>query len=507
MIEAYLSVIEDITATMSSAERFERLLASIRETIPCDAIALLKLQGDRLRQVASLGLGPGCAGRQFEINTQPRLARILSSRTLVQFESRCELPDPFDGLFGEGDGRLTTHDCMGASIYIDDHPWGLITFDAVNEGQFDHIDPATLNVAITFTKAIITAARRIQLLEEQLQHEHQVTAELNREATTHELIGNSSAMKSLTHEIETVAKTPLSILIEGETGVGKELVARQIHLISDRYDQALVHVNCAALPEQLAEAELFGHTKGAFTGASEARAGRIELADGGTLFLDEIGELPTSLQAKLLRFLQEGEIQRPGSDEIVKVDVRIIAATNRQLHEEVKKNQFRADLYHRISVFPIHVPPLRERADDILLLAEYFLERNQFRLKVDKLTLTHSAKAALKTYTWPGNVRELEHVLSRAALKANQAQEQGKILRITPDNLGLSNNIISEPFKEIKPSKEESFQPLREAIDNFQRQLIQQTLASSDGNLAATARKLGINRSNLSRLMKRLDFK
>lgn len=507
MIESYLSVIEDITITLSSAERFERLLVAIRETIPCDAIALLQLQEERLCPVASLGLGLGCASRQFEINDQPRLARILSSHTPVRFENNCKLPDPFDGLFEEGDGRLTTHDCMGASIYIDNQAWGVITFDAVTEGQFDQIDPTTLKAAITFTKAIITAARRIQLLEKQLKHGHKVTAELNREATSHQLIGNSSAMAHLNQEIDSVAKTPLSILIEGETGVGKELVARQIHLRSDRFDQALVHVNCAALPDQLAEAELFGHTKGAFTGASEARSGRIELADGGTLFLDEIGELPLSLQAKLLRFLQEGEIQRPGSDDIVKVDVRIIAATNRKLNEEVKEKTFRADLYHRLSVFPIHVPPLRERENDVLLLAEYFLERNQFRLRVDKLTLTSSAKTRLKAHSWPGNVRELEHLLSRAALKANQDQRDGKILRIHPEHLGLniSDNTKRAPVTII--DNDNHHRPLRNAIDEFQRQLIEQTLMVHNGNLAATARSLDINRSNLSRLMKRLDLR
>lgn len=502
--QAYLSVVEDVPKTLESAERFNTLLKAIQHAIPCDAIALMRLERERLIPVASVGLGPGCQARRFEVSQQPRLAHILSCRNLVRFEADSNLPDPFDGLFGEGDGKLTAHDCMGTSIYIEDRPWGVLTFDAVTPGQFDHIDPEQVQTAVTFTRAVITAVDRIHHLEEKLRHGHQVTAEINRDLSAHSIIGDSDVIRTLNNDIKTVAKAPLSVLIEGETGVGKELVARQLHLNSNRFDQPLVHVNCAALPEQLAEAELFGHTKGAFTGAGEARAGRIELADGGTLFLDEVGELPLTLQAKLLRFLQEGEIQRPGSDTPVQVDVRVITATNRALAKEVSEGRFRADLYHRLSVFPIHVPPLRERGRDILLLAEYFLERDQFRLQVDKLVLSQSAKKQLLQYDWPGNVRELEHLLSRAALKASQLQVKQGILRIMPDNLGL--NSFSTQSASTTQTPMTTVRPLRDAVDQFQQQLIEDALIAHNGNIAAAARSLEINRSNLSRLMKRLGI-
>jgi Transcriptional regulator containing GAF, AAA-type ATPase, and DNA binding domains len=208
------------------------------------------------------------------------------------------------------------------------------------------------------------------------------------------------------------------VLITGETGVGKELVAMALHQASNRADKPLVSLNCAALPDTLVESELFGHVRGAFTGAHGERRGKFELANGGTLFLDEVGELPLTVQAKLLRVLQSGQLQRLGSDREHRVDVRLIAATNRDLAAEVRTGNYRADFYHRLSVYPLQVPPLRERGRDAVLLAGYFLEQNRSRLGLNSLRLSSEAQAALLAYDWPGNVRELEHLIGRSALKA-----------------------------------------------------------------------------------------
>jgi len=218
-------------------------------------------------------------------------------------------------------------------------------------------------------------------------------------------------------ELRVVASADLPVLLLGETGVGKELFARELHILSQRSDKPLIYVNCAALPESLAESELFGHVKGAFSGATSDRSGRFEVAHGGTLFLDEVGELPLSIQAKLLRVLQNGEIQRLGSDKYRKVDVRLIAATNRNLRQQVSNETFRADLYHRLSVYPLPIPPLLERGDDVSILAGHFLELNRARLGLRALRLSPEAELAIQQYQWPGNVRELEHVISRAAIK------------------------------------------------------------------------------------------
>ncbi len=506
-LEHYITVIEDLSRDLPAEVRYRRLLEAIRHSIPCDAIGLLRLEGDLLRPVAFSGLREETRGRRFLLTQHPRLQAILESRQLLRFDADSDLPDPYDGLMYVPDQQLHVHDCMGVSIYIDDKPWGVITLDAVQPGQFENVEPRQQDMAITLTQAVITAAERIEQLQQQLRHGHQVTAELNRELGASEFIGSSAVVRRLLGDVDVVAATPLTVLIEGETGVGKELIARRLHLKSSRINQPLIQINCAALPETLAEAELFGHTKGAFTGAAEARAGRFELADGGTLFLDEVGELPLALQAKLLRALQEGEVQRMGSDHAIKVDVRIIAATNRDLEKEVEAGRFRADLYHRLSVFPLRVPALRERGDDVLQLAEYFLERNQHRLNIPKLLLDDAARRALLNYSWPGNVRELEHLLSRAALKASRTPTAGGLVQIGARHLDLSD-VSAESLEESAPAPVASGGgSLTSQTHAFQAQVIEAALRRTGFNVAAAARELGVDRSNLLRLMKRLGVR
>jgi DNA-binding NtrC family response regulator len=235
------------------------------------------------------------------------------------------------------------------------------------------------------------------------------------------LIGESAPMRELTHLIRLVAPRSSTVLIEGETGTGKEVVASAIHRLSSRSAKPLTVLNCAAIPEALLEAELFGHTRGAFTGAVQSRTGRIEAAHGGTLFLDEIGELPLAVQAKLLRFLECGEIQRVGDNEITRVDVRVIAATHRDLEQHVVDGTFRLDLYHRLAVFPLEVPTLRERLDDLPALASHLLAR--LGADAPRKSLSPCALRALEQHAWPGNVRELAHVLERAVILAAEAPE------------------------------------------------------------------------------------
>ncbi|MFO7285793.1 MAG: sigma 54-interacting transcriptional regulator [Gammaproteobacteria bacterium] len=239
------------------------------------------------------------------------------------------------------------------------------------------------------------------------------------------IIGESPALKKMLARLEAVAQTNASVLIQGESGVGKELVAHAIHARSPRANGPLVKVNCASIPRELFESEFFGHVKGAFTGAHRDRIGRFQLADGGTIFLDEVGEIPIELQGKLLRVLQESEFERVGDDRTHTVDVRIIAATNRDLEKEVAAGRFREDLYYRLSVFPIDVPPLRERGDDVVQLASHFLERTCQEFGHPPLTLSKQQAALLKRYDWPGNVRELKNVIERAVILS-----RGKVLRL-----------------------------------------------------------------------------
>ncbi|KUG06136.1 sigma 54-interacting transcriptional regulator [Solirubrum puertoriconensis] len=265
----------------------------------------------------------------------------------------------------------------------------------------------------------VFAFEQIEALRTQLERERTyLIDEINDTAAARfgEFVGSSAVMQQVFTRVEQVAPTDTTVLITGETGTGKELVARALHNHSPRKERALIKINCAALPAQLIESELFGHEKGAFTGAHDRRIGKFELADGGTIFLDEIGELPLDLQAKLLRVLQEKEFERIGGRRVIRTDVRVIAATNRVLEEEVAAGRFRADLYYRLDVFPIHLPPLRERPEDVEPLVRHFLERFTKKLGKPVRGLRPRDLKALQRYNWPGNIRELEHVIERAVI-------------------------------------------------------------------------------------------
>jgi len=262
-----------------------------------------------------------------------------------------------------------------------------------------------------------SALDEVHSLKNRLQEENDyLQEEIKQVHDSDEIIGHSEAQQKLLQKVAQVARTDATVLILGETGTGKELLARAIHAGSQRKTRPLVKVNCAALPASLIESELFGHEKGAFTGATSRKTGRFELANGGTIFLDEIGDLPLELQAKLLRVLQEGELERVGSSQTIHVDVRVIAATNRNLFESLNSREFREDLFYRLNVFPIMSPPLRERKDDIPVLAHHFL--NKYSIKIGKRVnlIDKSVIAKLQSYDWPGNVRELENVIERGII-------------------------------------------------------------------------------------------
>ncbi|MGK0409933.1 MAG: anaerobic nitric oxide reductase transcription regulator, partial [Shewanella psychromarinicola] len=327
-----------------------------------------------------------------------------------------------------------------------------------------------------------------------------------------EIIGQADNLLSLLNEVNVVAATELNVLILGETGTGKELIAKAIHQHSVRANKPLVYLNCAALAESVAESELFGHVKGAFTGAISHRSGKFEMADKGTLFLDEIGELALNLQAKLLRVLQFGDLQKVGDDRSLKVDVRIIAATNKDLKSEVLAGRFRADLYHRLSVFPIVVPPLRERQQDIHLLAGFFIERYRHQLHLTHLGLEPASLQLLEQYDWPGNVRELEHAIHRAAVLAKSQSQKDGMCMIKNSHFEFADTSHSVALSNKKLTVKQSITSLpqtslRDATDQFQNQFIQQIFTQQGSNWAATARQLQIDSGNLHRLAKRLGLK
>jgi two-component system nitrogen regulation response regulator NtrX len=310
--------------------------------------------------------------------------------------------------------------------------------------------------------------------------------DLNRHLALEEiLIGESEPMHRLEQQIRSAAPSSSRVLITGENGSGKEIVARTLHRHSLRADQPFIDVNCAAIPEELIESELFGHRKGAFTGAIDDRKGKFELADGGTLFLDEVGDMSLKTQAKVLRVLQEQTFQRVGGQQTVKVDVRVLAATNKDLEAEIAAGSFRSDLYYRLNVIPIAVPPLRARGNDILLLAEHFLRRFAAEEAQPKKKLSSGGAAKLKGYHWPGNVRELRNVIERLAI-------------LLPGDTIDAENIQLGTRAEVAPEIASNL-PLREARDEFERQYILSRLREYAGNVSRTADALGVERSNLYR--------
>ena len=338
-------------------------------------------------------------------------------------------------------------------------------------------------------EGLVVAMEELKELKERLEHENKyLQQEIKLNHNFEEIISQSKAFRKILGRLEQVATTDATVLILGESGTGKELVARAVHNVSNRKERPLVKLNCAALPASLIESELFGHEKGAFTGAHAKRIGRFELADGGTIFLDEIGEMPLELQPKLLRVIQEGEFERLGDAETKKVDVRIIAATNRNLEEEIEKGNFREDLYYRLNVFPLMIPPLRERVEDVPLLAGHFLRKctAAFGKSID--SITKQSLDALSTYSWPGNVRELENVIERAVITST-----GKKLDLR-DSIPLT-----------KASKIDELITLEES----ERRLIKKTLQKTNWRVSGdkgAAKILGLKRTTLEARMRKLNI-
>ncbi len=470
----------------------------------------MRLNGDVLVPLACTGLVPECSGQRFIVAEHPRLMQFLRTRRPVRIVDH-QLPDPFDGLIEAGDVHDRVHACMGCALVVEDQTIGVLAVDALDPTAFDAIDDDELEAVTALAAAAIRNAELIDQLAHAVDHADRVARDLVRDTAARvgdELIGQSSVMSATRTDVDLAAGSDLAVLITGETGVGKEVVARALHAASRRANRPLIYVNCAALPESIAESELFGHVRGAFTGAVDHRAGKFEMADGGTLFLDEIGELPLSLQPKLLRVLQSGEIQRVGSDKLQRVDVRLLAATNRELPAEVAAGRFRADLFHRLSVYPIRVPPLRDRREDISLLAGYFLDQARMRIGLGQIRLTQAARARLDGFDWPGNVRELEHTILRAALRASGGRRHELVVLDTQhlDLPAAAASVVPGPGPSAPGHGPAAGGTLHEEVELFKRARISHAIDVSSGNWAEAARLLGLDRGNLHRLARRLGI-
>jgi len=372
---------------------------------------------------------------------------------------------------------LLLADKVSGVIYLD-------TRSPENPFDSDHLQ------LITALAGLISLAwDRVRHLQKLREENKYLQEEIN---LNHELVGDSPRMRAVYELIRRVAGTDSTVLIQGESGTGKELVARAVHNSSSRADGPFVAVNCAAITETLLEGELFGHEKGAFTGAVAQKKGKVELANGGTLFLDEIGEFAVALQAKLLRVLQEREFERVGGTRPMKIDVRFVAATNRGLLQAVEAGTFRRDLYHRLNVVSLTLPPLRERAEDVSLLADYFIAKASRKCRMRPKPISPEAQACLLSYDWPGNVRELEHAMERALVL-------GSSDRILPEDLP------AEIFESA--SGEPSSSNFQSVVKEQKKQVVQKAMQQSNGNYIEAAKLLGIHPNSLLRLIRNLNLK
>ena len=361
-----------------------------------------------------------------------------------------------------------------------------LAVEAMKEGAYDFIPkPFKANhIALVVEKAMERQRlrREKEVLSEEVDKRYRLVA------------GNSAKLNAAISGAKKAAGSKSTILLLGESGTGKELFARAIHNWSERKDRPFIAINCVGLSKELLESELFGYEKGAFTGATQLKRGKIEIANGGTVFLDEVGDISEELQAKLLRFLQEREFERVGGTQLIRVDVRIIAATNRNLEAAVKEGRFREDLYYRINVVPIVLPPLRGRKEDVPVLAQFFMQRFSIESKKSFTEISQEALEALSAYDWPGNVRELANVIERAVVLG-----QPPIIQIEDLSPGI---VAAEGEIDNRPTPVS----YHESVDEYRREVIVSALAQTQGNRAAAARLLGLQRSYLLRLMKAFNI-
>jgi len=484
-LNALLKISSRLNSVSDLATLQRELLALIGEVIPAEREAIL-LVGDTDDSFVSTygwsrfkGEDDSMRASETIINQVLRERIALLSNDLFETEGLSDRPSLIEN-------RVCSVLCV--PLVFLGKPLGVIYVDTTDSGsRFEENDLQLLTAIAAIVAAPLENARRVQRLE----HENQRLHEEIR--VQHQMIGESAAMLSVYQFVGKVAPTDSTVLIRGESGTGKELAARAIHLNSARSTKPFVAINGATLSETLLESELFGHEKGAFTGAIAQKRGKLEIAGGGTLFLDEVGELTPAIQAKLLRVLQEREFERVGGSRSVKVDVRFITATNKNLEEAVSNGTFRQDLYYRLNVLSVTMPPLRDRREDIQLLATHFARVYSSKCKRRIEGISSEARSLLGSYNWPGNVRELENAIERAVVL-------GSVAMILPEDL-------PELLIEDRSANQVLGGPYHEAVKQAKSAIVVKAIEEAQGNYTEAARKLGLHPTNLHRLIRNLDLK
>jgi formate hydrogenlyase transcriptional activator len=492
-----LEINNAVTTKLSRDALWSAIAAAVRRIVPFDRLALAQYDAEAEQLRISTYGGPyhrddyTPVGRELKLDDSPAGLAFTSQQYILRRDLEAErVTSSEERAYGHGFRSLCALPLVVRGVSI-----GAITMGSLQRAQYSEADAEFLmEVANQIAIAVdnMSAYEEIRALKARFEAEAvYLQEEIKTEHNFEEIIGQSEPVRELLKKLEQVAATDATVLIRGETGTGKELLARAVHDRSRRKSRPLVKVNCGAIPSGLVESELFGHEKGAFTGATQRRIGRFELADGGTIFLDEVTELPVETQVKLLRVLQEGEFERVGSSQTIKVNVRVIAATNRNLQEVVRNGSFRADLYYRLNVFPLEVPPLRERPEDIPLLVNFFLSKFAKGLGKEIHGVSQRSMQSLSRYSWPGNIRELQNIVERAVVLA-----KGPVVQVDQSML--------------RADEAADGAPVIDTLENVERGHILRALSETHWVIhgkKGAAELLGINPSTLRSRMEKLGIK
>ena len=481
-LDALLKISMSLSTMRDLASLQSTLLETVLQTIPADRAALLLVNGNEEKTYYGID-------KRSQAEQTIRISRAVAEKVLREGVAILSVDTSQDETLRDAESLLVNRVCslLCVPLILREHTLGLVYLDTSNPAIV--LDEGHLQLLTAAGAIAAVAIENVQHLE-WLQGENQrLHEEIDLE---HNMIGESTRMRDVFRFIKKIAPADATVLIRGESGTGKELVAHAIHDNSERAAKQFVAINCAVLSEALLESELFGYEKGAFTSAVAQKRGRLELADGGTLFLDEVGELTPGTQSKLLRVLQERQFERLGGTRTINVDVRIIAATNRDLEEAIKTGTFRQDLYYRLNVIPLTLPPLRERREDIPLLAYHFVAKYSKKCKRLVSGISPETRNCLLAYDWPGNVREMENAIERAVVLGNTEV-------ILPDDLPESLLATSPP--------EQKLASYHEAVNEMKKQFILRAIEQANGNYTEAAKLLGIHSTNLHRLIRTLGLR
>ena len=506
VLKALFAVQQAVSAAADLDDVLVAIADGALELVPRATHATLVLRDDR-GAPADSGFVPvmtrvrGSDGRAHAPQTSVPITRSVFRKVLRERAAVLAADAPSESFSSESLLGASIKSTIGVPLWKSDEIHGVLQVDNRDApAMFDTADVDSLGVLSATASLAVANARliaRLSAAEEQLKKENSFLKGRERARSGEvEIIGESRAMKELVRQLDKVVDTRVTVLVEGETGSGKELIASALHYRSRRRDKLFVAQNCAAMPENLLESELFGHKRGAFTGATDEKKGLFEIADGGTLFLDEVTEMPTSLQAKLLRVLQEGEIRPVGATNTKHVSVRVVAACNRNLEQEVSAGRFREDLYYRLKVFPIRVPPLRERRDDIPLLVTHFIARYTREIGKPLAGLAQEATELLVSYDWPGNVRELENEIQRIVI---QADPGGFVTR----------ELLSPRVRKVEGIVGHAVSArgtLKEMVEQVEKYFLIEALREHGNNKTSAAKALGITREGLHKKLRQLKI-